>query len=74
MGQQQLLLIVLGVIVVGLTLAVGMSLAASSSVQANRDAVISDLITLSSLARTHFLRPSFLGGGGNSFEDFKTCH
>jgi hypothetical protein len=71
MGQQQLLLIVLGVIVVGLTILVGMSIAATSSEEANRDAVTSDLIRITSLARSHYLRPAYLAGGGNSFKNFK---
>ncbi len=71
MGQQQLLLIVLGVIVVGLTILVGMSLAATYSEDANREAVGSDLITLTSLARAHYFRPTALGGGGYSFANFK---
>jgi hypothetical protein len=70
MGQQQLLLIVLGIIVVGLTIFVGMSLAATYSEDANREAVGSDLITLTSLARAHYFRPQALGGGGYSFANF----
>lgn len=70
MGQQQFLLIVLGVIIVGLSIAVGVSVAASSSEQSNRDAVLSDLQNLTSLTRTYYLRPTALCGGGYSFSDF----
>ena len=70
MGQQQLLLIVLGIIIIGLSIAVGISVAATSSVQANRDAVLSELQNLSALARSHYIRPTELGGGGYTFRNF----
>jgi hypothetical protein len=71
MGQQQFLLIVLGLIVVGLSIFVGISVAATSAEQACRDALMSDLITLSSQARAHYHRPAALRGGGSSFANFK---
>jgi hypothetical protein len=70
MGQQQLLLIVLGIIVVGTTVIVGMSIAGTYSEEANRDGVTSDLIHLSSLAKSHYHRPTTLGGGGCTFANF----
>ena len=70
MGQQQLLLIMVGIIVVGLCIFVGVNLAATYSEDSNRDAVLSDLVRLSSLAKAHFNRPESMGGGGNSFANF----
>lgn len=70
MGQQQLLLIVLGIIIIGLSIAVGISVAATSSLQANRDGVLSDLQNLCALARQHYIRPAELGGGGYTFRNF----
>jgi Tfp pilus assembly protein PilE len=67
MGQQQLLLIVLGVIIVGIAVFVGISLFSSSSMSANRDAVASDLNNLSALARQYYNKPSSMGGGSYSF-------
>src|SRR3989339_505095 len=52
MGQQQLLLIVLGVIIVGIAVVVGINVFTASSSQANRDATISDLTNLASLDTT----------------------
>ena len=46
MGQQQLLLIILGVIIVGIAIAVGISMFSSGSVQANRDGIVNDLNNL----------------------------
>jgi Tfp pilus assembly protein PilE len=67
MGQQQLLLIILGVIVVGIAVAVGITMFTDSAISANRDAVTNDLVNLASRAQQFYRRPSALGGGGNSF-------
>ena len=67
MGQQQLLLIILGVIVVGIAVAVGISMFNDSASSSNRDAVVSDLMNLASRAQQYYRRPSTTGGGGNTF-------
>ena len=67
MGQQQLLLIILGVIVVGIAVAVGISMFSDNAVSANRDAVSNDLVNLAARAQQFYRRPTALGGGGNSF-------
>lgn len=67
MGQQQLLLIVLGVIIVGIAVVVGINVFTASSTQANRDAVIADMTNLASLAQQYYRKPQALGGGGNAF-------
>ncbi|MCP5060969.1 MAG: hypothetical protein GY936_00700 [Ignavibacteriae bacterium] len=71
MGQQQLLLIVLGVIIVGIAVVVGINVFTASSMNANRDAVISDLTTLAAMAQQHFRKPTAMGGGGNAFTDWE---
>ena len=53
MGQQQLLLIVLGVIVVGIAVVVGINLFNANATAANRDGVISDLNNLSAMGTAH---------------------
>ena len=70
MGQQQLLLIVLGVIIVGIAVAVGINMFQSSAVDANRNAIISDLAHLSSKAQQHYKKPTTLGGGSQDFNGF----
>jgi hypothetical protein len=70
MGQQQLLLIVLGIIIIGLSIFAGISVAATYSENANRDAVTADLINMSSLAKAHYFRPKSIGGGGYSYDNF----
>lgn len=67
MGQQQLLLIVLGVIIVGIAVVVGINMFSASSASANQDALISDLTNLASMAQQYYRKPAALGGGGNTF-------
>lgn len=67
MGQQQLLLIILGVIVVGIAVAVGITMFQDNAVSANRDAVINDLVNLASRAQQFYRRPYGLGGGQGTF-------
>ena len=67
MGQQQLLLIILGVIVVGIAVAVGITMFSDNAVSANRDAVSNDLVNLAARAQQYYRRPAALGGGGNTF-------
>jgi Tfp pilus assembly protein PilE len=67
MGQQQLLLIILGVIVVGIAVAVGITMFQDNAVSANRDAVVNDLVNLAARAQQYYRRPTSLGGGQNSF-------
>ncbi len=67
MGQQQLLLIILGVIIVGIAVAVGISMFSASASSANKDAVASDLANLASMAQQFYRRPSSMGGGNNTF-------
>lgn len=67
MGQQQLLLIILGVIVVGIAVAVGITMFSDSAISANRDALTNDLVNLASRAQQYYRRPVALGGGGNTF-------
>lgn len=67
MGQQQLLLIVLGVIIVGIAVVVGINVFTASSVQANSDALVADCTNLAAMAQQYYRKPTALGGGGNKF-------
>jgi hypothetical protein len=70
MGQQQLLLIVLGIIIVGIAIAVGVNMFQSSAVDTNRQAMISDLANLAAKAQRYYRTPTELGGGAQDFENF----
>lgn len=72
MGQQQLLLILLGVIVISVAIGIGITMFTDSAVSSNRDAVISDLQNLAARAHQFYHRPATMGGGGNSFDLLKT--
>ncbi len=67
MGQQQLLLIILGVIIVGIAIAVGIAQFSAHSTQANKDGVTSSLINVAANAYQFRIRPTTMGGGGNSY-------
>ena len=67
MGQQQLLLLILGLIVVGLAIATAIVMFKDNGVAANRDAVTNDLVHLAASAQHYFRRPTTLGGGQGTF-------
>ncbi len=70
MGQQQLLLIILGVIIVGIAIAVGLSLFSAQSIQANKDAIINDLNNIAAHCYQYKIRPSSMGGGQGSYSGY----
>ncbi|OPX29418.1 MAG: hypothetical protein B1H06_01570 [Candidatus Cloacimonas sp. 4484_143] len=67
MGTQQILLIVLSVIIVGIAVAVGITMFNSQASSSNRQAVIGDMNNLAASALSFYKTPSTHGGGGNSF-------
>lgn len=67
MGQQQLLLIVLGVIVVGIAIVAGISLFSAAHDEAIKDELVSQCQLIGSNAQLFFNKPLTLGGGGNTF-------
>ena len=71
MGQQQLILIIAGVIVVGIAIAFGIYLFTATSALENRDAMINDLMNLGQYAYRYKLRPEPLGGGGLAYTGFQ---
>ena len=69
MGQQQLLLIVLAVIIVGIALVVGIQMFNATAAQANLDAIINDLVSFAAHAQSYYVKPVATGGGGGSFKN-----
>ena len=67
MGQQQLLLVVLGIILVGIALAVGVSLFRANAIDQKRNYVMNECINLAAMAQQYYLKPSAYGGGSSSF-------
>ena len=72
MGQQQLLLIVLGVIVVGIAVVVGINLFNANAEASTQDSVVSQGTNIGALAQQYFKKPASMNGGGNSFVGFET--
>ena len=67
MGQQQLLLIVLGTIIVGVAVIVGINMFTTGAVNAERDALLQDVNNVASTAASYWRKPAALGGGARSF-------
>lgn len=67
MGQQQLLLIVLSVIVVGTAIVVGINVFAANAEQLNRDAIVTNMKHVAVLVQKYYRKPAMLFGGGNSY-------
>ena len=70
MGQQQLLLIVLGMIIIVVAIALGNDLFNANATAANRDNIITDLNTLGTDAVGYYKKPEMMGGGGKSFTNW----
>lgn len=67
MGQQQLLLVILGVIIVAVSIAGGIYIFNSASIASNKDDLISDLQDVSQDAFAYYQRAKIMGGGNGSF-------
>lgn len=68
MGQQQLLLVILVTIIVGIATVVAINTFGTSAEQANLDAVRNDIAAIATSAQAWYIRPVMLEGGGNSYE------
>ena len=67
MGQQQLLLLVLSAIIVGVSIVIGINMFASSATQANQDAVMQDCLHIAARAQEWYRKPTAMAGGNRSF-------
>ncbi len=70
MGQQQLLLIVLGVIVVGIAVVVGINLFNANAESSTQDSIVSQGTNIGAMAQQYYKKPTAMGGGGNDFTGF----
>lgn len=68
MGQQQLLLIVLGVIIVGIGVAMGVILFNENAIEQKRNEIINECSLVASEAQLYYRKPAAIGGGGKSFK------
>ena len=72
MGQQQLLLIVLGVIIVGVAVVLGIQYFSVGAEEGAKDELVSHTLTIGANAQQWFKKPIAMGGGGNTFAGFDT--
>ncbi len=66
MGTQQILLIVLSVIIVGVAVAVGITMFATQATNSNRQALVGELQNFGAAAMQYYKTPASQGGGGGS--------
>ena len=67
MGQQQLLLIVLAIIVVGIAIAVSIQLFRENAIEQKRDILIEETTSIGYMAIQYYKKPTEMGGGSKSF-------
>ena len=62
MGQQQLLLLVLGIVIVGLAVVVGINAFSENRTKSNADALVTDALRIASDVQAWALKPGQFGG------------
>jgi len=67
MGQQQLLLVILVTIIVGIATVVAINTFGAAADSANLDAVRQDVAQIAAAAQGYYMKPAMLGGGSRSF-------
>jgi hypothetical protein len=70
MGQQQLLFVILGVIIIGIAIIAGISMFDAQAVATNRDSIISDLNELGAHAYQFRGRLRTMGGGQGDYSTY----
>jgi hypothetical protein len=68
MGNQQLLIIVIAMVIMGIAVAVGVTMFRDSAKSSNRDQLAVDCVHYGVRAQAYYRRPATFGGGGTSFK------
>jgi len=71
MGQQQLLLIIVALIVIGVSVAIANQLFSASAEDSNKDSIIAELTNLATLSLQYYPKPVTMAGGGRSFTNWQ---
>ena len=71
MGQQQILLIILGVIMVGIAVTVGITMFMGQSIRVNEDNLMNDMNIIGSDAYAYFMRAKMMGGGAGAYQGYQ---
>ena len=69
MGQQQLLLLVLGIVIVGLAVVAGINAFEENQEKSTKDAIVNEGMRVATDVKAYALKPDQLGGGGGSLPD-----
>ena len=67
MGQQQLLLIILVTIIIGVATVIAINTMGETTLSANLDSVRQDMARIAVSAQGYYQKPSMMGGGDKSF-------
>jgi len=70
MGQQQLLLLVVGIILVAVAVTIGITQFGNSIEDGVKDSVVLQANYIGNKAIQYYMKPLALAGGGNSFDGF----
>jgi hypothetical protein len=70
MGTQQLMFLILALIIVGIAIAIGLSLFSSQHTASSRDAILNDLNHLAAVAYQFRVSLRTMGGGEGSYSTF----
>lgn len=64
MGQQQLLLLILGIVIVGLSVVLGIKAFSQNQKKSNADAMLVEALNIASRLQSWSLKPAMIGGKG----------
>lgn len=71
MGQQQLFLIILVAIIIGIATVVSLNVFGANARNANIDSVRQDMLTIATSGQAYYIKPAIMDGGGASFRGIK---
>lgn len=74
MGQQQLLLVILVTIIVGIATVVAINTFGQAADSATLDATRQDMVSIGASSQGYWMKPTMLGGGSRSFEEVNFTH
>ncbi len=68
MGYQQILMLVLAVIIIGLSVTVGLTMFTQHMMSINRQSIISDMNIFAGVANAYYKTPASMGGGDRTWD------
>jgi hypothetical protein len=74
MGQQQLLLLVLGIVIVGIAIVIGVRIYEAQIYESEIDNLSNELTSVITMAMTYAKKPTSMGGGGGTILGWNPPH